>query len=423
MINKFSVTLYSEVKTVTAHTNGQEANFQPRFYNYTYQYPLNQNMIEKFNDGEISAHLKMSRPDERFLDVSNAYITGSLSADASGSVNDSLMEVILIIDALKRAEIKNIKFACSYMPYLRQDRRMNSVESDMQGLSYNVTSPISAQVIISILSAAGLSSLSVLEPHFAQFEMLSTTSMTCVSLGVEYYIESIIEAIVQLFYKTSDYQNGDLMIAIKAIAKACRAARVEFKDTFPYLFSNLVYPAKDVIVQFLHFIQNELVIVAADAGALKNVRFLSKLLTEYFGGALMIFNTVIKDNSIVPTECINVGFLEKIRSGPGNSACVNIIGEFNGRTVLIFDDILDSGGTLIGAANKLRENGAKSVNCFITHALFSRNAEEQIMNSCIENCFITNSTNIVKQKDLTPYNKFTVFDLSNTLALSQFSQA
>ncbi|PQA86168.1 ribose-phosphate pyrophosphokinase [Hyphococcus luteus] len=76
-----------------------------------------------------------------------------------------------------------------------------------------------------------------------------------------------------------------------------------------------------------------------------------------------------------------LAIVDKRREGPGQSEVMNIIGEVKGGHCVIFDDIVDSGGTLCNAAQALMDKGAKSVTACITHGVLSDNAEERIMKS------------------------------------------
>jgi len=74
----------------------------------------------------------------------------------------------------------------------------------------------------------------------------------------------------------------------------------------------------------------------------------------------------------------------KQRSGPGKIASMHLIGDVKGRDVILYDDMIDSAGTLCKAANNLKRKGAKRIYCFATHGLFNGKALNRIKNSCIE---------------------------------------
>ena len=90
---------------------------------------------------------------------------------------------------------------------------------------------------------------------------------------------------------------------------------------------------------------------------------------------------------------INVGIaiIDKRRSAPGKSEVMNVIGNIKNKTCVIVDDIIDSGGTIVNAANALKEKGAKEVYVYITHAVLSGNAVEKINKSQIKKLITTDT--------------------------------
>ena len=100
----------------------------------------------------------------------------------------------------------------------------------------------------------------------------------------------------------------------------------------------------------------------------------------------------------------DLAIIDKRRPAPGKSEVMNIIGDVKGRTCIIVDDIIDSGGTIVNAAKALKSSGANEVYVFITHAVLSNNAEEKIKKSHIKKLIITdsidNSQKIKKNKKI-----------------------
>jgi ribose-phosphate pyrophosphokinase len=100
-------------------------------------------------------------------------------------------------------------------------------------------------------------------------------------------------------------------------------------------------------------------------------------------------------------KILNVGLaiVDKRRPKPGQSQVMNIIGEVRGKTCIIVDDIIDSGGTIVNAAKALKDRGAKEVYVYITHGVLSGEAVKKIKNSVIKNLVITDTIdNINKTK-------------------------
>ena len=100
-------------------------------------------------------------------------------------------------------------------------------------------------------------------------------------------------------------------------------------------------------------------------------------------------------------KILNVGLaiVDKRRPKPGQSQVMNVIGEVKGKTCIIVDDIIDSGGTIVNAAKALKDRGAKEVYVYITHGVLSGEAVKKIKNSVIKNLVITDTIdNINKTK-------------------------
>ena len=92
-------------------------------------------------------------------------------------------------------------------------------------------------------------------------------------------------------------------------------------------------------------------------------------------------------------KILNVGLaiVDKRRPKPGQSQVMNIIGDVKGKTCIIVDDIIDSGGTIVNAAKALKDRGAKEVYVYITHGVLSGEAVKKIKNSVIKNLVITDT--------------------------------
>ena len=92
-------------------------------------------------------------------------------------------------------------------------------------------------------------------------------------------------------------------------------------------------------------------------------------------------------------KILNVGLaiVDKRRPKPGQAQVMNIIGDVKGKTCIIVDDIIDSGGTIVNAAKALKDRGAKEVYVYITHGVFSGEAVKKIKNSVIKNLVITDT--------------------------------
>ena len=101
---------------------------------------------------------------------------------------------------------------------------------------------------------------------------------------------------------------------------------------------------------------------------------------------------------------IGIGIIDKRRPSPGKSQVMNVIGNVKGKTCIIVDDIIDSGGTIVNAAQALIDRGAREVHVYITHGVLSGEAVEKIKKSKIKNLVITdtieNSEKVKKTKNI-----------------------
>ena len=110
-----------------------------------------------------------------------------------------------------------------------------------------------------------------------------------------------------------------------------------------------------------------LICVAPDVGGTERARALGKLLN------------------------VGLAIVDKRRPKPGQSQVMNVIGDVKGKTCIIVDDIIDSGGTIVNAAKALKDRGAKEVYVYITHGVLSGEAVKKIKNSVIKNLVITDT--------------------------------
>ena len=88
---------------------------------------------------------------------------------------------------------------------------------------------------------------------------------------------------------------------------------------------------------------------------------------------------------------VGLAIVDKRRPKPGQSQVMNIIGDVKGKTCILVDDIIDSGGTIVNAAKALKQRGAKDVYVYITHGVLSGDAIKKIKNSVIKNLVITDT--------------------------------
>ena len=242
--------------------------------------------VAHFSDGEIMVEILEN---VRGKDV---FVLQSTCAPT----NDSLMEILVIVDALKRASAGRVTAAIPYFGYARQDRRPRSARV-----------PITAKVIANMLTSVGVDRLLTMDLH-------------------------------------SDQIQGFFDIPVDNIYG------------MPILLGDI----------WKHNYQ-DLIVVSPDVGGVVRARHLAKRL-----------------------EC-DLAIIDKRRPKPNESKVMNIIGEVEGRTCVIIDDMVDTANTLCEAAKALKEEGAVSVVAYSTHAVLSGRAVERIANSHLDKVVVTDT--------------------------------
>jgi ribose-phosphate pyrophosphokinase len=210
------------------------------------------------------------------------------------------MELLVMIDALKRASAAEITVVMPYYGYARQDRKAAPRE------------PITAKLIADLLEAAGATRLISLDLHAAQIQGFFN-----VPVDHLYASPIFIEDIRQ---------------------KYCSDVSVD-----------------------------HLVVVSPDAGGVERARAYAKRLQA------------------------TLAIIDKRRPQPGVAEVMNIIGDVKGLRAVIIDDMIDTAGTLVKAAEAVMKQGAKSICAYASHGVFSPPAVERIGNSVIEEVVVTDS--------------------------------
>ncbi|MCD6351469.1 MAG: ribose-phosphate pyrophosphokinase [Armatimonadetes bacterium] len=141
--------------------------------------------------------------------------------------------------------------------------------------------------------------------------------------------------------------------------------------------------------RFMGFGGEDTVVVAPDVGGVHQ----AKLLADELDAAL--------------------GIVVKRRSGPGKSTVVELIGDFDGRRAILYDDMIDTGGSMIGAAFALMEKGCVEVHCAATHAVLSRNASERLHDAPVASVVCTDTILVPPEKH---FDKLTILSVAPLLA-------
>lgn len=248
--------------------------------------------VGKFNNGETQVMIDES---VRGTDV---YIIQPTSMP----VNDHLMELLIMADALKRASARSVTAVVPYYGYARQDRKTRGRE------------PISAKLVADLLSTAGVSRVVTMDLHAGQ---------------------------IQGFFNIP----VDNLPGVPLLAEYVKSKKLE-----------------------------NMVVVSPDLGGVTRARQLA-------------------DRLHAP-----IAIIEKRRPAPGVAEVMNIIGNIDGKTAVIIDDIVDTAGSLTEGAQALVKFGAKEVYACCTHAVLSAPAIERIENSVLKEVVLTNTIPIPDEK-------------------------
>jgi ribose-phosphate pyrophosphokinase len=251
------------------------------------QVSLGEAIVSKFNDGEIQIQAKES---VRGKDV---FIVQSTCSTATQSVNDTLMELFLLVRTMKRASAASITVVIPYYGYARQDRKAMS------------RVPISAADVAMMLEDAGVDRVLTVDLHCGQ---------------------------IQGFFRNVPVDN---------------------------LYSSPIF-----IDYFVQKNLDNVVVVSPDAGGVDRAHKFMQQLRKHG----------------TPAE---MALISKRRASAGVIESMYLIGDVSNANAIIVDDICDTGGTLVKAAQLLQDCGAKRVYAVIPHAVFSGNALDKIRNSII----------------------------------------
>ncbi|MBB6455244.1 ribose-phosphate pyrophosphokinase [Salirhabdus euzebyi] len=258
--------------------------------------------VTTFSDGELQINIEES---VRGCDV---YVIQSTCQP----VNEHLMELLIMIDALKRASARSINIVIPYYGYARQDRKARARE------------PITAKLVADLLQTAGASRVISLDLHAPQIQGFFDIPIDNL-MGVPIL---------------SDYFNGKAM--------------------------------------------DDIVVVSPDHGGVTRARKMA----DYLKAPIAI--------------------IDKRRPRPNVAEVMNIVGNIEGKTAIIIDDIIDTAGTITLAANALIENGANEVYACCTHPVLSGPAIERIENSKIKELVITNTIPLLDNKKIDKITQLSV---------------
>jgi len=241
--------------------------------------------VKTFSDGETSVEIGENiRGQDLFVLQSTCT-----------PVNDNLMQLLIIMDALKRASAERVTAVIPYYGYGRQDRKTKP------------RVPITAKLVADLITVGGANRVVSMDLHAGQIQGYFNIP-----------VDNIFAAPILLKYIQTNFQN-------------------------------------------------DLVIVSPDAGGVERARAFAKRLNA------------------------SLAIIDKRRDSPNIAKAMNIIGEVQGKTAIILDDMVDTAGTLTQAAKALKNRGASAIHACCTHAVLSGPAIERIDSSPVDTLLVTNT--------------------------------
>ncbi len=268
--------------------------------------PLGAAEVKQFSDGEISVEIGEN---VRGTDVFVIQPTCT-------PVNDHLMELLIMVDALRRASARRITAVLPYYGYARQDRKVRP------------RVPITAKAVAEMLMAVGTRRVLCMDLHAGQIQGFFNIP-----------VDHLYAAPIMLKYIRDSFDN--------------------------------------------------VVMVSPDAGGVERTRAFAKRL-----------------------NC-GLAIIDKRRERANECEAMHVIGNVEGKTAILLDDMVDTAGTLCGAAAKLKENGASEVHACCSHAVLSGPAIERLNDSCIKSLVVTNSIPLGKKAE--QCSKLTVLSVGELL--------
>jgi len=268
-------------------------------------------LVGKFSDGESQVEiLENVRGCDVFI----------IQPTCGPSPAETLMELLVIVDALKRSSAARITAVVPYFGYSRQDRRSRLTRV-----------PITAKLAAKMVEASGVDRILTVDLH-------------------------------------ADQIQGFFNIPIDNIYAQ------------PVLIADILSKGYD-----------DVVVVSPDVGGVVRARAAAKRIND-----------------------ADLAIIDKRRPAPNMVKVMNVIGDVEGRTCIIIDDMVDTAGTLCQAANILKEKGAKNVVAYATHAVLSGNAIDNINNSELDELVTTNT--IPLSKDAANCDKIRQLSIAPTMA-------
>lgn len=264
-------------------------------------------LLSTFSDGEIRVEIQDNvRGDDVFVIQSTCC-----------PVNEHLMQLALLLDALKRSSARRVTAVLPYYGYARQDRKVSP------------RAPISAKLVADILTAAGMDRLMTIDVHAGQ---------------------------IQGFFD----KPVDNLYAVGVALEKIRA------------------------------IEGDIVIVSPDAGGVERARAYAKRINA------------------------GLAIIDKRRDRPNQATAMHVVGDVQDKVAVVVDDMVDTAGTIVAAADVLLDYGATEVYACATHAVLSGPAVERLAGSQFKKVFVSDTIPLA-EKDRS-CDKIEVFSIADLLA-------
>jgi ribose-phosphate pyrophosphokinase len=248
--------------------------------------------VNRFSNGEIRVDINES------VRGADCYVLSS----GVDPINENLMELLIIGDALRRASARRITAVVSHYPYARQDRKARGRE------------PITAKLVANLITTAGFRRLLTIDLHAAQIQGFFDVPVDHLNAG----------PLLAEYFKQMNLQNA--------------------------------------------------VVVSPDTGGVPRARDLAERLG------------------------VGLAIIDKRRPEPNVAEVMNIIGNVEGTSAIMLDDLIDTGGTIVQGAKALLQRGATEVYAACTHAVFSGPAYQRLAESPFKEIVVTDTIPVKREK-------------------------
>ncbi|MCY4643695.1 MAG: ribose-phosphate pyrophosphokinase [Bacteriovoracales bacterium] len=272
--------------------------------------PLVDPQVKTFANGELHCEI------EKNVRGADVFVIQSTSPP----VNDNLMELLVVLDALKRASAASVTAVIPHYGYSRQDRKICP------------RTPISAKLVADLLAVAGANRVITMDLHSGQIQ-----------------------------------------------------------GFFDIPFDNIY--SSPVILKYIktNLLSEETICVAPDSGGVERVRHYAKKLSR------------------------GLAMIDKRRTGHNVAQAMNVVGEVQGKDIIIIDDMIDTAGTLLEGVKAIKENGANQIYACATHPIFSGRAVEMISKTdALDGVIVTDTIPLAKEAQKCP--KIVVLSTAEILA-------